>query len=51
MQKRGSKCIDLITMTALLLDYVNEIIITEVNEIINSDHRGYLLDVDLEGYF
>ena len=47
----GSKIIDSIAMTVNLLDFAEGSILIETNEIIPSDYRGYIVDVNLEDYF
>ena len=46
-----SKIIDSTAMTVNLLDFVEGSILIETNEIITSNHRGYIIDMNLEDYF
>ena len=47
----GSKCINLIAIIPGLINFIDSCIIIDFNEIILSDHRGYLIDLGLEEYF
>ena len=51
MQINGLKCIDSIAISIDLLSYIEGSTITETNEIIISDYRGYIFDLSLEDYF
>ena len=48
--KHGSKCIDVAFCTYGVFNYVVGCQQTECDEIIMNDHRGYLIDIDLEGF-
>ena len=47
----GSNPIDTIAMSEGLLEYVEGSKLLSHNEIVNTDHRAYVVDVNLEGYF
>ena len=47
----GPKCIDVVLVSEEVLEIIEGIALIEWNEIVDSDYRGYLLDLDLEEYF
>jgi len=47
----GSKCINTIAAIAGIINYVDGCTIIECNELIITNHREYLVDVNLERYF
>ena len=49
--KQGSKPIDYIAATAGVLDYIEECQLLDYNDIIETDHRGYMIDIALDEYF
>ena len=49
--KQGSKLIDSIAATAEVLDYVKGCQILDYNDIIETNHREYMVDVALDEYF
>jgi len=48
---RGRKCIDLVAMSAGLLGYLRGCKMVNFTEIICTDHRGFIVDLDLNSYF
>ena len=48
---RGSKYIDIVTITHRLMSYVRGCKLIETDEIIPSDHRGYLIDVNIKNVY
>ena len=48
---RGSSAIDSVVMSEGLLDFVEELLLVSNNEIINTDHRACIVDINLEEYF
>ena len=48
---RGSVPIDSIAISSRLMSHVERIKLLERNEVVTSDHRAYLLDVNVEEYF
>jgi len=51
MHKNGSKCIDLVVVTPEILQWVEGSKLCEINEIVEIDHRFYVIDINMEGYF
>ena len=49
--KYGSKAIDSIAVSSGLIDYVEGCKLVTYNEIVETDHRGYIIDISLEEYF
>jgi len=49
--KHGSKQIDSIAATNGIMDYIEGCRLINYNEIIESDHRAFMIDVDIEEYF
>ena len=47
----GTKCVDYVLVSEGMLNVVEGIELIECNEIVDSDHRGYLTDLNLETYF
>ena len=47
----GSKCIDTITTSSRVLEFVGGCRMINYCEIINIDHRGYMVDLDFKRYF
>ena len=47
----GSKCIDFVLRIEGVMKIVNMIELIECNEIVDSGHRGYLTDINLEAWF
>ena len=47
----GSKCVDFVLGTEGVMNIVDGIELIECNEKVDSDHRGYLIDVNLEEFF
>ena len=47
----GTKCIDYVLVSEGMLNVVEGIELIECNEIVDSDHRGYLTDLNLEMHF
>ena len=47
----GSKCIDTITASESILSFVEGCRLYEINKILDTDHRGYIVDVNLIVYF
>ena len=47
----GSKCIDSIIATSNILRYIEGSTLLEIDEIIDIDHRAYLIDINLSQYF
>ena len=47
----GSKCIDTNTASESILSFVEGYRLYEVNEILDTDHCGYVVDIDLKEYF
>ena len=48
---RGSKLIDTIAASHGIMEYVEGSILLEYNELIFTDHRAYIVDLNLEDYF
>ena len=48
---RGTKCIDSIAATSNVRKHIEGCSLYETNEIINTDHRSHVIDVNLEEYF
>ena len=48
--KYGSKCIDVALCTYGLIDYIEGCQLTECDEILMNDHRGYVLDINVERF-
>jgi len=48
--KHGSKCIDIVMSTYGVIDYITGCQVTECDEVILNDHRGYLIDIEIERY-
>ena len=48
--KRGSTCIDSMSVTGGLLQHITGSEMIEYNEMIVSDHRGFLVDIDINTY-
>ena len=51
MYRRGPKCIDSIATTLTIIQYVEGSVLKERNEIINTDYRAFIVDINLEDYF
>ena len=49
--EQESKYIDIVAIICRLVEYIKDCQITECNEIINNDYRGFLIDLDLVEYF
>ena len=47
----GSKCIDTIAASESILSFVEGCRLHEINEILNTDHCGYVVDINLKEYF
>ena len=47
----GSKYINSIVATQSLLDFIERSKLLEANEVTITDHRVFLIDINLEGYF
>ena len=48
---RGSKCIDSIAVTPSVRNHMEGSRLFETNEIENTDHRSYAVDINLEEHF
>jgi len=48
---KGLKCIEFMAATSSLINFIEKGEIINYNQIIYSDHRGYLIDINLEQYF
>jgi len=46
-----SNCIDIIAASTNLLEFIDGYSIVDFNQIIITDHRGFLVDVNLEDFF
>ena len=46
-----SKCIDFVAATSRLINDIEGCKLINYNQIIESNHRGYLIDLNLEQYF
>ena len=46
--KYGTKCIDIVMCTYRLAEFISGCQIVECDEVILNDHRGYLVDVEIE---
>ena len=46
-----SKCIDTVLVTTGLLEFIDGSKLIDFNEVIFTDHRGYITDLVLEEYF
>ena len=44
----GSKCIDSIAVSYNLMKFVERSKLCKINEIINTDHRSYIIDLNIE---
>ena len=49
--KHGSRTIDSIAATPGVIDYVDGCKLLDYNEIVESDHKAYVIDIALEDYF
>ena len=47
----GSKCIDTIAASESILSFVEGCRLYEINEILDTDHHRYVVDIDLKEYF
>jgi len=47
----SSKCIDFAVITSRVINFIEGCELINYNQIIESDHRGYLIDINLEQYF
>ena len=47
----GPKCIDSIAATCEILKYIDSSLLLDFNEIINIDHQGCAINIDLKDYF
>ena len=48
---RGSKPIDTVAASYRIIDYVEDSQLLECNDIVFTDHRAYVIDINLEDYF
>ena len=48
IQKRGSKCIDTIAVMPSLMENVEGYKLLEINEVIATDHRAFIIDFLLD---
>ena len=48
--KYGTKCIDVVLCSYGLLEYISGCQIVECDEVILNDHRGYVVDLEIERY-
>jgi hypothetical protein len=48
--KYRTKCIDVVFCTYRLIEFVSGCQMTECDEVILNDHRGYLVDIEIERY-
>jgi len=48
---RGSSPIDSIALSSRIMDYVEGVQLMNQNDFVMSDHRSYLLDLNVEEYF
>ena len=46
--KRSSNCLDSIAASQDIIQYIEDSKILEVNEVVNTNHRSYLIDVNFE---
>ena len=44
----GSRCIDSINVSYDLIEFVEGSKLCKINEIINTDHRSYVIDLNIE---
>ena len=44
----GSRCIDSITVSYDLMEFVDRSKLYETNKIMNTDHRSYVIDLNIE---
>jgi len=51
IEVRGSTLIDTIAMSHGVMEYVEGSRLMECNEIIFTDHRAYIVDINLNNYF
>ena len=49
--KTGSKQIDAVLVTSELTQSIVGCKLTDFNDIINTDHRGFIFDIDIKDYF
>ena len=49
--KRGSRAIDSIAASSGIMEYIEGSKLVDYSEIVESDHRGYVIDVAMEEYF
>ena len=49
--KRGSRLIDIIAVSPGLIEVVEGCVLLEINNIVISDHRSYIIDLNLQRYF
>ena len=49
--KMGSKQIDAVLVTSELIQAIVGCKLTDFNDIINTDHRGFIFDINIKDYF
>ena len=49
--KNGSRAIDSIAASSRIMSYIEGSKLVKYSEIVESDHRGYIIDVAMEEYF
>ena len=47
----GSSAIDSVVVSERLMEFVEGSLLVSNNEIVNTDHRAYIIDINLEDYF
>ena len=47
----GSKCIDFVLVTSSVIKFIKGCELINYDQIIETDHQGYLFDINLEQYF
>ena len=49
--KHGSRTIDSIAATSGIMDYIDGCKLLDYNDIVESDHRAYVIDIAIDDYF
>ena len=47
----GTKCIDFVAVSNSVVEFIDACELINFNQFIETDHRGYLVDINLELYF
>ena len=49
--KRGSNCLDSISVSQDIMQYVESSKLLEINEVVHTDYQSYLIDINFKQYF